>query len=197
VVGGNVSLYNDSPSGPIPPTPTVAMLGTAPDLDAPARTARGDATLVVVGPGHGAALGGSTYLAVHGGRDRFPSLPGPSASPAAVDAVRRVADLASTLACRTVDAGGLAVALADLVDDAGVAATLDDEPALFAECPGRVVVETTDPGAVAAAAGDVPVREVGRTTAEATLSVSVGRRSAVLDREELAALRGVLADEMD
>src|SRR6202012_4006050 len=36
VVGGNVSLYNEGPDGPIHPTPVVAMVGELPD---PARTA--------------------------------------------------------------------------------------------------------------------------------------------------------------
>ncbi len=41
VVGGNVSLYNDSPSGPIPPTPTLAMTGTTEEYDAPPTELRG------------------------------------------------------------------------------------------------------------------------------------------------------------
>jgi len=35
VVGGNVSLYNDSVEGPIPPTPTLALIGTRKGYDAP------------------------------------------------------------------------------------------------------------------------------------------------------------------
>ncbi len=39
VVGGNVSLYNEAPSGPIFPTPVVGMVGQLPDA-ARARAAR-------------------------------------------------------------------------------------------------------------------------------------------------------------
>jgi phosphoribosylformylglycinamidine synthase len=50
VVGGNVSLYNDSASGPVPPTPTLAMIGTAAgDSPAPPTGLRGDGVVMVVG----------------------------------------------------------------------------------------------------------------------------------------------------
>lgn len=53
--------------------------------------------------------------------------------------------------------GGLAVALAELVtDDAGADVTLPDRVAAFEETPGRLVVQTTDPEAVAERAGDAP-----------------------------------------
>ena len=39
VVGGNVSLYNEAPSGPIFPTPVIGMVGRLPDA-APGRAAR-------------------------------------------------------------------------------------------------------------------------------------------------------------
>ena len=32
VVGGNVSLYNESPAGPIYPTPVIGMVGRLPDV---------------------------------------------------------------------------------------------------------------------------------------------------------------------
>jgi phosphoribosylformylglycinamidine synthase len=193
VVGGNVSLYNDSASGPIPPTPTLAMVGTTPDLDAPARTATGEGDLYLVGTGDG-ALGGSAYLAVHGGTDAFPS---PS-DPSAVDAARRVARLDSTRACRSVAGGGLAVALAALVGpDVGATAVVGDRGALFGEAPGRVVVESTDGDAVRDAAGDVPVRQVGEATAEGRLSLSVDGRTATFEYGEVAESRAVLARGMD
>jgi len=54
-----------------------------------------------------------------------------------------------------VSGGGLAVALAELVTEAaGVDVTLPDRTAAFDETPGRVVVQTTDPEAVADLAGE-------------------------------------------
>jgi phosphoribosylformylglycinamidine synthase len=193
VVGGNVSLYNDSAAGPIPPTPTVAMVGVREGYDAPPLTVAGEGTLLEVGARSG-ALGGSTYLDEMGGTDRFPNLPADPAS--AVDAVRAVANLDSTLATHDVSHGGLAVTLAEMVGSAGVSATVEDAAALFDETPGRIVVETTDPGAVRTAAGDVPVRELGAATASDELVLSVGDERLTRDAAAIRDLRDVIDREL-
>jgi phosphoribosylformylglycinamidine synthase len=193
VVGGNVSLYNDSVAGPIPPTPTVAMIGVREGYDAPPMTVSGEGTLLEVGA-RGDALGGSTYLATQGGSDAFPDLP---ADPtAAVDAIRAVADLDSTLATHDVSHGGLAVTLAEMVGEAGVEATVESVEALFDETPGRIVVETTDPAAVEEAAGDVPVRDLGAATNDASLGLSVGEERLVREVDAIRELRDVIDREL-
>jgi phosphoribosylformylglycinamidine synthase len=195
VVGGNVSLYNDSAAGPIPPTPTVAMLGAREGYDAPPMAAAGEGTLLEVGT-RGGALGGSEYLARIGGSDRFPDLPADPAT--AVAAVAAVANLDSTLAVHDVSHGGLAVTLAEMVSEsAGVEATVGSVEALFDETPGRVVVETADPEAVRTAAGDVPVRDLGAATADASLGLSVGEERLVRDAATIGDLRAVLERELD
>ncbi|TKX70081.1 phosphoribosylformylglycinamidine synthase subunit PurL [Halorubrum sp. SP9] len=204
VVGGNVSLYNDSVEGPIPPTPTLAVLGTTRGYDAPPAALDGeraaDSELLLVGAG-GDALGGSEYLAHAGGSDRFPTLPDESG--AADDLGGLVASLAaaarheSTLAAHDVSEGGLAVALAELVTgDAGVDATLPDRVAAFDETPGRLLVQTTDPEAVAAAAGDLPVFRVGEVTTDGTLSLAVGDESVALPADAVRDHRDVIDREL-
>ena len=200
VVGGNVSLYNDSVAGPIPPTPTLAVLGTRRGVDAPPATLDGTAadasTLVVVGGlGETDALGGSAYLAAAGGTDRFPSLP---AEPADVVAsLARVARLPSTLASHDVNEGGLAVTLAELVhDDAGAAVTLPTRPAAFAETPGRLVVQTTDPDAVRGAAGELTVTRIGDVTTDGSLSLTVDEETLTVTADAIRAHRDVIAREM-
>jgi phosphoribosylformylglycinamidine (FGAM) synthase-like enzyme len=194
VVGGNVSLYNDSAAGPIPPTPTVAMIGVREGYDAPPLTVAGEGTLLEVGA-RGDGLGGSTYLASMGGTDRFPDLPADPA--AAVDAVRAVANLDSTLATHDVSHGGLAVTLAEMVGSAGISATVESTAALFDETPGRIVVETTDPEAVRAAAGDVPVRDLGAATANDELMLSVGEARLTRDAASIRDLRDVIDRELE
>ncbi|WP_251343518.1 phosphoribosylformylglycinamidine synthase subunit PurL [Haloplanus halophilus] len=195
VVGGNVSLYNDSAAGPIPPTPTVAMIGVRDGYDAPPMGATGEGTLLEVGA-RGGALGGSEYLAQVGGTDRFPDLPDDAGS--TVDALATVADLDSTLATHDVSHGGLAVTLAEMVtDDVGVSATVADAEALFDETPGRVVVETTDVPAVEAAAGDLPVRDIGAATADARLTLSVGGERLMRDAADIGDLRAVIERELE
>ncbi|MDB2223870.1 phosphoribosylformylglycinamidine synthase subunit PurL [Halorubrum ezzemoulense] len=204
VVGGNVSLYNDSVEGPIPPTPTLAVLGTRRGYDAPPAALdadrAADSELLLVGSG-GDALGGSEYLAHAGGGDRFPTLPDESG--AADDLGGLVASLAaaarheSTLAAHDVSEGGLAVALAELVtDDAGVDATLPDRVAAFDETPGRLLVQTTEPEAVAAAVGDLPVFRLGDVTTDGALSLTVGDESVALSAAAVRDHRDVIEREL-
>src|SRR6202042_1837642 len=62
VVGGNVSLYNEGPDGPIYPTPVVAMVGELPDptQTAPSSFQREGDAIALLGPFtptmHGAEL---------------------------------------------------------------------------------------------------------------------------------------------
>ncbi|MFB6125675.1 MAG: phosphoribosylformylglycinamidine synthase subunit PurL [Halolamina sp.] len=194
VVGGNVSLYNDSPSGPIPPTPTVAMVGTRAGYDAPGTALDGDGDLLLVG-GHREALGGSEYLAQVGGSDRFPDLP---ERPAAV--VETLADVATaddTLAVHDVSHGGLAVALAEMVGDAGADVAVPSRAALFAESAGRAVVETTDPEAVRAAFdGVAPVTFLGDATDDGTLALTVDTEPVAVDADEIASLRATITEAL-
>lgn len=198
VVGGNVSLYNDSAAGPIPPTPTLALIGTKRGYDAPPAALDADAAaesdLLLVGAG-GDALGGSAYLAQAGGSDRFPALPEDPG-----DLVATLAEIArhdATLATHDVSDGGLAVALAELVTaEAGADVALPDRVAAFDETPGRLVVQTTDPEAVAEAAGDVPVFRLGDVTADGTLDLSIEGTAVDATAAEIRELRGVIGREL-
>jgi phosphoribosylformylglycinamidine synthase subunit PurL len=66
VVGGNVSLYNESPAGAVDPTPTVAMVGLIDDekhITTQWFKRKGDA-IILVGPVAGVADAGSSSAAV-------------------------------------------------------------------------------------------------------------------------------------
>ena len=212
VVGGNVSLYNDSPSGPIPPTPTIAMVGTKAGYDAPTLELTGEGDLLVVGDsvldGDEAQFGGSEYLAQFGGTDAFPALcDHPEAFIASIQAV---ASLDSTRAVHDVGHGGLAVTLSEMVtENAGATVELPDAEALFHELPGRVVVESTDTDAVRTAIETVsdehglspsavaPVHEVGTATESGSLSLSVGEGELRYGAGEIAERRDVITRELD
>ncbi|MFD1570793.1 phosphoribosylformylglycinamidine synthase subunit PurL, partial [Halorubrum laminariae] len=217
VVGGNVSLYNDSVEGPIPPTPTLALIGTKRGYDAPPAALdadrEDDSELLLVGAG-GDALGGSEYLAQVGGSDRFPSLPAGTGDDSGgrgdddgrddadglgdlVASLAAVARHEATLAAHDVSDGGLAVALAEMVtDDAGADVSLPDRVAAFEETPGRLVVQTTDSDAVADLAGDIPVLRLGEVTGDGTLSLAVGEGSVTLDADAIRDHRGVIGREL-
>ncbi|MFP9062424.1 phosphoribosylformylglycinamidine synthase subunit PurL [Natrialbaceae archaeon A-chndr2] len=206
IVGGNVSLYNDSVSGPIPPTPTLAMVGTKLGYEAPplAATADEDATLLLVGDDaletDSFALGGSEYLAQQGGTDRFPTLP--ENAPARLEALATVANDDSTLATHDVSHGGLAVSLAEMITEtAGLEVSIEtDSPAgaLFHETPGRALVLTTDPESVRATLDAVaPVTAIGATTTDGTLSATVGEDTLERTAGAIADRRSIIEAELE
>lgn len=212
VVGGNVSLYNDSVSGPIPPTPTLAMVGTKEggEYEAPPIQLAGEGTVLVVGDrvlsGEKAHLGGSEYLAQFEGSDTFPSLSGDDTVPAFIEALVSVANNDHTLAVHDVSHGGLAGTLAEMVSESGgVEVTLSEfdthvsaTELAFHEQVGRAVIETTDPDAVQAAFdGIAPVHEIGQANGSGTLTLRVNGETLRYDTETIRELRNVIGRELD
>mgnify|MGYP006274599461 CR=1 FL=1 len=213
VVGGNVSLYNDSPSGPIPPTPTLAMVGATPEYDAPSMDASAEGDLLLVGdrvladPDAEARLGGSEYCRQQGGSDRFPAVPEDAS--AFVELLAAVAREDHVEATHDVSDGGLAVALAEMVsEDAGIVAQVPEQGGLsevgeqvgwlFNEATGRVLVQTTDPERVREAfSGVAPVVRVGEGQRDPQLDLSVSWTELSYDVEDIAALRATIENELD
>ncbi|MGD9736153.1 MAG: phosphoribosylformylglycinamidine synthase subunit PurL [Solirubrobacterales bacterium] len=192
VVGGNVSLYNEGPDGPIYPTPVVAMVGELPDpsLAAGSAFAREGDAIGLLGPFE-PNLAGSELAKLRGELDR--GLPEPEiAEVAAACAIVRDAVRAGRLAsAHDVSDGGLAVALAESAITAGLGCRVDlqhlrergctPEEALFGEGPGGFLLsgrrEELD------ALGAVHLGEVGGDTVE----IAAGDRSLLADLGTLAA----------
>jgi phosphoribosylformylglycinamidine synthase subunit PurL len=204
VVGGNVSLYNDSVAGPIPPTPTLAMVGAKAGYDAPPLGVEPSGTVLLVGDlgleSGEYRLGGSEYLAAFGGSDRFPELPAEPAS--LVETLADVANDDATLAVHDVSHGGLAVSLAEMVTEtAGLAVSLpvdDQVGALFHEQPGRALIQTDDPAAVREAFdGVAPVVELGTATDDGALEIAVGDGTITVDAAAVDDWRGTLERELE
>jgi phosphoribosylformylglycinamidine synthase len=199
VVGGNVSLYNDSQAGPIPPTPTLLMVGKREGVNAPPVELSAEGTILLVGDPDG-ALGGSEYLQHAGGSDRFPSLR--SAPADLVRALGSVANDEKTVATHDVSNGGLAVALAEMITErTGARVTIPGEasPAerLFCERPGRAIVQTTDPDRVRERfEGIAPVHEIGSPTDDGTLHVAVDGTSFDYAAATLREERNVIEREL-
>jgi phosphoribosylformylglycinamidine synthase subunit PurL len=151
VVGGNVSLYNEGPEGPIYPTPVVAMVGELPDparVPSSAFIREGDA-IGLIGP-FAPVLAGSE-LAKQRGQLRA-GLPRPDiAAVAAACAIVRDAIRAGKLSsAHDISDGGLACALAECAIGGGVGCEANvehlrergcqPEEALFGEGTGGFVV---------------------------------------------------------
>ncbi len=158
VTGGNVSFYNESPTGAVDPSPVVGMIGILDDvrLAVPAHFANPGDTIILLGVCRG-HLGGSAYweyvLHCVGG-----SPPGVD-----LDVERRLIDTLVSLAsehlitsAHDVSDGGLAVAIAEaciggpyqdiplgaVVDLRLPQGTLTPEEMLFGEDHGRVLVSS-------------------------------------------------------
>jgi phosphoribosylformylglycinamidine synthase II len=147
VVGGNVSLYNETDGRAILPTPTVAMLGVLDDAAWAVRTAlRGGDVLVLLGEADGDAFAGSEYaLAVHGiVAGRPPSLD-LARERALHETLAQAARRGLLRAAHDVSGGGLAACLAEsaIAGGVGVEVTLPgtgDHRAMFSESPGCALV---------------------------------------------------------
>jgi len=209
VVGGNVSLYNEGPEGPIYPTPVVGMVGRLPEAARAGRLGfaqEGDA-IAFAGP-FKPSLPGSELAKLRG-----EPLPDglPEVDVAAVrktqetvrDAVRR-GELGSA---HDVAEGGLAVALAECCIGGGHGAQVDFRGAdgerlrevLFGEGAGGFVVSGPRP-ALAALAREIQLTFVGVVgAAEGALELSLdGDATLAWPLAELRAARARgLADALD
>ena len=181
VTGGNVSFYNESPTGAVDPTPVVGMVGLLDHVDraVPSHAQVPGDRVLILGETR-AELGGSAYweavLACSGGE------------PPAVDlaAERRLVDLLVEGAreglfrsAHDCSDGGLAVALAEIamggpyqqtgfgldLDLTGYASGLDAADLLFSESHGRALVtcppEKTGSVEQLARRSGVPVYDAG------------------------------------
>ncbi|MGN6663119.1 MAG: phosphoribosylformylglycinamidine synthase subunit PurL [Solirubrobacterales bacterium] len=187
VVGGNVSLYNEGPDGPIYPTPVVGMVGELPDPERVAGSAfvrAGDA-IGLIGPFEPNLAG--SELAKQRGELRMGLPRSDVTSVAAACAVVRDAVRAGKLSSvHDVSDGGLACALAEsaIAGGVGCEANLEHlrergctpEEALFGEAPGGFLVSgdrqtLEELGAVFL--GEVGGEEIAIGAGDRSLSVSL------------------------
>jgi phosphoribosylformylglycinamidine synthase len=194
VTGGNVSLYNQSPAGPIDPTPTVGIVGQIRDAKhiTPSHFQNaGDAILLIGSPADGSIgeeLGASLYLReIHGlKRGRPPELD-IEREKKMHDAVRAAIRLGEIRSAHDLAEGGLLVALAECAiggerKQLGATIKLDLPYArldalLFGETQSRAIVTTRPENAFALAAlfelRGVPARRIG-TVGGNQLAIQVG-----------------------
>jgi phosphoribosylformylglycinamidine synthase len=199
VVGGNVSLYNETAGRAIHPTPVIGALGVIGDAAHAVRIAfarSGDA-IVMLGSLRPDGFAGSEYAKVVNGVV--------AGRPPTVDlaAEARLAGVLAALAghglaasAHDVSSGGLGICLSESALSAGLGfeVGLGGHTALFSESPGRVVVtapaSTLDDLLRTAETGGVPAEVIGTVggdvlrfaTCELTLEhASAANRNALAD----------------
>jgi phosphoribosylformylglycinamidine synthase len=151
VVGGNVSLYNETERGPIYPTPVVGMVGELPDVARAGGIALTEGLAIALMGPFSPSLAGSELAKLRGELGPgLPSLPIDQVA-AALTVVREAVRAGTISVAHDLSDGGLGCAIAEMAIAGGVGARLDLDPlieargcsgesALFGEGPGGVLV---------------------------------------------------------
>jgi phosphoribosylformylglycinamidine synthase subunit PurL len=197
IVGGNVSLYNETSSGPIYPTPVIGMVGRLPDALHAGRLgfARPGETIALVGP-FVPSLDASELAKLRGQAlpDGLPAIDIAAVRSAqfAVRGAMRVGGLSSA---HDIADGGLAIALAECCLAGGLGAEVrldtfagEEDPdlfrILFGEGPGGFLISGTPTG-VRALGRRTRVRVIGTVSGDA-LQIALGELALSATLTELA-----------
>jgi len=207
IVGGNVSLYNETSSGPIYPTPVIGMVGRLPDAHRAGCLgfAREGEEIALVGP-FAPSLSASELAKLRGEAlpDGLPAFDIDTVRCAQAfvrDAVRS----GSISSAHDIAEGGVAIALAEccLAGGLGARVALDEAfsgtsvlEALFGEAPGGFLLSGA-PGALRALFAAAPprpfaVRLLGAVSGDA-LQITIGDMTLSATLAELAEAHGALS----
>src|SRR6185437_148963 len=200
VTGGNVSLYNENPTGAVYPTPVIGMVGLIDSLAQITRSAFQDERDAIVLLGEPTAeLGASEYLArIHGLVAGAPPACDPAAERRLIDGLLDAIEAGVVRSAHDCADGGLAVALAEccIMDRENAhGAHLDlthwrelpNRALLFGEAQGRVIVSTAMPDTLIGVMRrhGVPARvigQVGAVGAPMQITTAAGSLVATLER---------------
>ncbi len=174
IIAGNVSFYNESRNGAIPPSPIISCLGRMDDVSQAVTQdfKEADSLIYLIGERKD-ECGGSAYYALF--NELGANLPKPDIAIARdqIYAVTEAIDRNLLLATHDIADGGLAVALVEMTFANGIGCELelpDDPPftkQLFSETGGFIL--EIKPGNSAALEAllqryDLPVLQIGKTT---------------------------------
>jgi phosphoribosylformylglycinamidine synthase len=172
VVGGNVSLYNESRGRDIDPTPVVGMVGLIDELDQRPPGARvvDGAQVLLLGEAGQTSLAGSAWARLRGHLGGELPAVDYGRHAALLSLVRGLVSDGMLAGVHDVSEGGIGVALAEMAFAGGVGfrvTALDDHAQLFSEAPSRVVVCATPDRAqevlARAAEAGVPAARLGES----------------------------------
>jgi len=201
VVGGNVSLYNEAPDGPIYPTPVVGIVGELPDATRAGRLgfARSGDAIALVGRPFAPSLNGSELSKLRG--EPLATALGewePAAVRQAIAAVREAVRAGAVSSAHDVAEGGFAVALAECCLAGGLGARIDTGPSedplchLFGEGPGGFVLSGERGALEALADSGLEVCVCGEVGGDA-LDLRMGEVQIIATLDALRAAHGALA----
>ncbi len=199
IVSGNVSLYNETPDGPILPTPVIGTVGLLEDRSRaiPMRWRAGDEIWLLGADAYDADALAASELAWR--RGRFGGSPALDVAAAArlVMLLGRLSDGGLVAGAHDLSVGGLAVGLARMAIASEVGCTVAlpaaaaplPTAALFGERGGRVLVAVApELGAALVAAADAELVRASRlgSAGGAAVQIRVGEDQLVADLVTLA-----------
>ncbi|TCZ78443.1 phosphoribosylformylglycinamidine synthase subunit PurL [Paenibacillus albiflavus] len=191
VIGGNVSLYNETPKGAIHPTPVVGMVGLVHDVDHITTQGFKNAGDVIILLGDTKAeLGGSEFqYVIHGVTEGRPPELDLAAEKKLLKVVLEVIQQGKVKSAHDLSDGGLAVALAESCisggkgADVNFASYLRKDFALFSESQSRILLSVTpehvEAVVHAVTAQGVPCQVIGKVASHKQLNVTVNSVSAI------------------
>ena len=183
VVGGNVSLYNESDEmgTQTKPALSIGMLGKCEVRDF---VKPGDGWILALAGATGDHFGGSVLDAVTG----CGGSPPPQADPGVLDRIRDFVNRERTVAVTDLSQGGLIAALADLAPAAQITLEGALAPALFSETYGRFLIACKDEGSLKGIAA-TRIGEIGGDS----LVIQGRSGKVVLEKEEIITARESLS----
>ncbi|WP_319508726.1 phosphoribosylformylglycinamidine synthase subunit PurL [uncultured Methanolobus sp.] len=201
VVGGNVSLYNESGEfkTAIAPTPSIGLVGHIEDVSmAPAGvfTKEGD-TIILVGT-TGDELGGSEYYNIIGKEKDGKAPQPPEDATKVIDTLIDLAKSGKLTASHDVSLGGIAASICEMCEKYGADVDLSNagndlraDDILFSESYARALVATSEPDVVIEMLKKIPHSIIG-TVGGNTLNIQVGDSKVQLNLDEIKEARDSL-----
>ncbi len=146
IIAGNVSLYNESKNGAIPPSPIVSCLGRLKNIDnvVPMHFQNPDSNILMVGERKD-ELGGSVFYKTMGELGKNVPKPNLTEAKHQIYAVTDCADQKLISSCHDISDGGIAVAISEMSfgNNVGcsvnIECTLESYKTLFSESGGFVM----------------------------------------------------------
>ena len=146
IIAGNVSFYNESKKGAIPPSPIVNCLGRLKDVSktVPAHFQKTDSVILMIGERKN-ELGGSVYYSLH--NELGANVPKPNFEEVKnqIFALTDCIDAELVLSCHDISDGGIASALAEMtfINNIGcnvkIETALSTDKTLFSETGGFIL----------------------------------------------------------
>ncbi|MDD4498710.1 MAG: phosphoribosylformylglycinamidine synthase subunit PurL, partial [Methanosarcinaceae archaeon] len=201
VVGGNVSLYNESDEHKtaIPPTPSIGVIGKV-ELNIPIPSSsftRPGESIILVGETK-PEMGGSEYYTILGKTEAGAAPKVPENAQKIIKAIRDAVKSGKVSSAHDLSLGGLAAGLAGMCGTVGaeidlgeISAGQQPDEVLFAESPARALLATPEPEAVLALLGDLSCAIIGKTGGNG-LRVKGESFEIALSPEELSEASGSL-----